>query len=61
MCEYDASEDISIIENGGCLGTSYTREEGADEDVETAKADLEENGYHQDLSGRWSAILYYFL
>lgn len=54
MCEYDASEDISIIENGGCLGTSYTREEGADEDVETAKADLEENCYHQDLSGRWS-------
>lgn len=54
MCDYDYSEDISTIENGGCVGTSYAREEGAREDAEAAKARLEEHGYHQDCAGRWS-------
>ena len=54
MCDYDYSEDITTIENGGCVGTSYVREEAAKEDVEAAKTRLEENGYLQDCAGRWS-------
>lgn len=54
MCDYDYSEDISTIENGGCVGTSYVREGAAKEDVEAAKTRLEENGYRQDCAGRWS-------
>lgn len=37
MCDFDSSEDISTIENGGCVGTSYIRDGGAEEDVEAAK------------------------
>lgn len=53
MCDYDRSEDISTIENGGCVGTSYTREGGAVEDVEAAKASLVSHDYKLDLAGRW--------
>lgn len=37
MCDYDSSEEISTIENGGCVGTSCIRDRGAEEDVEAAK------------------------
>ena len=53
MCDYDSSEDISTIEKGGCVGTSYIRDGGAEEDVEAAKNNLESHGYHQDLTSRW--------
>lgn len=52
MCDYDSTEDISTIENGGCVGTSYIRDGGAEEDVEAAKNNLETHGYHQDLASR---------
>ena len=53
MCDYDSSEEISTIENGGCVGTSCIRDRGAEEDVEAAKINLESHGYHQDLRSRW--------
>ena len=53
MFDYDSSEDISTIENGGCVGSSYIRDGGAEEDVEAAKNNLESHGYHQDLTSRW--------
>ena len=53
MCDYDSSEDISTIKNGGCVGTSYIRDGGAEEDVEAAKNNLESYGYHQDLASIW--------
>ncbi len=53
VCDYDSTEDISTIENGGCVSTSYTRDGGAEEDMEAAKNNLESHGYHQDLASRW--------
>lgn len=54
MCDYDSTEDISTIENGGCVGTSYIRDGGAEEEeVEAAKNNLETHCYHQDLASRW--------
>ena len=40
MFDYDSSEDISTIENGGCVG-SYIRDGGTEEDVEATKNNLE--------------------
>ena len=50
MCDFDSSEDIFTIENGGCVGTSYIPDGGAEEHVEAAKNNLESHGYHQDLA-----------
>lgn len=41
MFDYDSSEDISTIENGGCVGSSYIRDGGTEEDVEATKNNLE--------------------
>ena len=53
MKPYDSTDDINTIENGGCLGTYYTRDGAAQEDVDAARSRLEENGYSQNLRGSW--------
>ncbi len=53
MRPYDSADDINTVENGGCSGTSYTRDGAAQEDVDAARSRLEENGYSQNLRGSW--------
>ena len=53
MRPYDSTDDINTIQNGGCSGTSYTRDGAAQEDVEASIKRLDDNGYHQNLRGGW--------
>lgn len=53
MCDFDSSEDISTIENGGCVAPLIYVMEAQKKMWKQQKNNLESHGYHQDLASRW--------